>query len=42
VKNGSTLMPRFQYTLQPGQVDDIIAFLKTYTPPVRSPAAAEE
>jgi mono/diheme cytochrome c family protein len=41
VTKGSTLMPGFQYTLQPGQIDDIIAFLKTYTPPARS-AAAEE
>jgi mono/diheme cytochrome c family protein len=42
VKKGSTLMPGFDYTLQPGQIDDIIAFLKTYSPPARSPAAAEE
>jgi mono/diheme cytochrome c family protein len=42
VKKGSTLMPGFEYTLQPGQVDDIIAFLKTYSPPARSPAAVEE
>jgi mono/diheme cytochrome c family protein len=42
VKNGSTLMPGFQYTLQPVQIDDIIAFLKTYTPPARSQAAGEE
>jgi mono/diheme cytochrome c family protein len=41
VKKGSTLMPGFQYSLQDGQIDDIIAFLKTYTPPARS-AAAEE
>jgi len=42
VNNGSTLMPGFQYTLNAGQIDDIIAFLKTYTPSVRSPAAGEE
>ena len=42
VNKGSTLMPGFQYTLNAGQVDDIIAFLKTYTPPARSAAAAEE
>ncbi|HEY3160121.1 MAG TPA: cytochrome c [Vicinamibacterales bacterium] len=42
VKNGSTLMPGFQYTLQPDQIDDIIAFLKTYSPPARSPAAPED
>jgi mono/diheme cytochrome c family protein len=41
VSKGSTLMPGFQYTLNAGQVDDIIAFLKTYTPPARSPAAEE-
>jgi mono/diheme cytochrome c family protein len=42
VSRGSTLMPGFQYTLQPVQIDDIIAFLKTYTPPPRSAAAAED
>jgi mono/diheme cytochrome c family protein len=42
VNTGSTLMPAFGYTLQPVQVDDIIAFLKTYTPPARSQAAGEE
>ena len=42
VKKGSTLMPGFEYTLQPAQIDDIIAFLKTYVPPARSPASAEE
>jgi mono/diheme cytochrome c family protein len=42
VMKGSMLMPGFQYTLQPGQIDDIIAFLKTYTPPARSSAAPEE
>jgi hypothetical protein len=42
VRNGSTLMPSFEYTLQPVQIDDIIAFLKTYTPPARSLAAADE
>ena len=42
VKNGSTLMPGFQYTLEPNQVDDIIAFLKTYSPPARSLAAPED
>jgi mono/diheme cytochrome c family protein len=42
VNKGSTLMPGFQYALQPVQIDDIIAFLKTYTPPVRSLAAGEE
>jgi mono/diheme cytochrome c family protein len=42
VNKGSMLMPGFQYTLNAGQIDDIIAFLKTYTPPARSPAAGEE
>jgi mono/diheme cytochrome c family protein len=42
VNQGSTLMPGFQYSLNGGQIDDIIAFLKTYTPPARSPAAGEE
>ena len=42
VIKGSTLMPGFQYSLQAAQIDDIIAFLKTYTPPARNPAASEE
>lgn len=42
VNKGSTLMPGFQYTLNAGQIDDIIAFLKTYTPPARSAAAGDE
>ena len=42
VNKGSTLMPGFQYTLSAGQIDDIIAFLKTFTPPARGPAAADE
>jgi mono/diheme cytochrome c family protein len=42
VRKGSTVMPGFQFTLQPGQIDDIIAFLETYAPPARSRAAAEE
>jgi len=42
VKNGSTLMPGFQYTLQPEQIDEIIAFLRTYSPPARSAAAPED
>jgi len=42
VNKGSTLMPGFQYTLNAAQVDNIIAFLKTYTPPARSAAAGEE
>jgi mono/diheme cytochrome c family protein len=42
VNKGSTLMPGFQYTLNAGQIDDIIAFLKTYTPPARGLAAGKE
>ena len=42
IATGSVLMPGFQYTLQPVQIDDIIAFLKTYTPPPRSAAAGDE
>lgn len=42
VNKGSMLMPGFQYTLNAGQIDDIIAFLKTYTPPARGPAAGDE
>ena len=42
VNKGSTLMPGFQYSLNAGQIDDIIAFLKTYTPPARGPAAGDE
>jgi mono/diheme cytochrome c family protein len=42
VNKGSMLMPGFQYTLNAAQIDDIIAFLKTYTPPARSAAAGEE
>jgi mono/diheme cytochrome c family protein len=41
VRKGSALMPGFEYTLQPAQIDDIIAFLKTYSPPARSQAAEE-
>jgi len=42
VNKGSTLMPGFQYALNASQIDNIIAFLKTYTPPARSAAAGEE
>lgn len=42
VKNGSMLMPGFQYSLQADQINDVIAFLNTYSPPARSPAAPEE
>jgi mono/diheme cytochrome c family protein len=39
VRKGSTMMPGFEHTLEPSRVDEIIAFLKTYTPPARSQAA---
>ncbi|MBI4888762.1 MAG: cytochrome c [Acidobacteria bacterium] len=42
VKKGSTLMPGFEHTLQPAQIDEIISFLRTYTPPPRSAPAAQE
>ena len=42
VTKGSTLMPGYALTLQPAQINDIIAFLKTYTPPSRSQQAAQE
>ena len=42
VRKGSTLMPGYELTLQPAQIDDIIAFLKTYTPPSRGQQAAQE
>jgi len=42
ILKGSPLMPGFQYTLRPAQVDDIVAFLKTYVPPAPRQAAAQE
>ena len=41
VKKGSAMMPGFEHTLQPAQIDRITAFLKTFTPP-RAQAAAIE
>ena len=40
VQKGSMLMPGFEYSLEPERIDQIIAFLKTYTPPRREQAAA--
>jgi mono/diheme cytochrome c family protein len=40
VRQGSAVMPGFQHTLQAGQVDQIAAFLKTFTP--RAQAATTE
>ena len=35
VQKGSMLMPGFQYTFDAAEIDQIVAFLKTYTPPRR-------
>jgi mono/diheme cytochrome c family protein len=35
VRKGSSMMPGFEYTLETSRIDDIVAFLKTYTPPPR-------
>lgn len=40
VRKGSTAMPGFEYSLEPAQVDQIITFLKTFTP--RSQTAAPD
>jgi mono/diheme cytochrome c family protein len=40
VRQGSAMMPGFQYALQPAQIDQIVAFLKTFTP--RAQAARTE
>jgi mono/diheme cytochrome c family protein len=40
IGKGSTLMPGFEHSLDAGQVGQIIAFLKTFTP--RSQAAAPD
>lgn len=44
VSRGSLAMPGFEYTLQPGQIDEIVAFLKTAAPggpQAGAPAAPE-
>lgn len=33
VMKGSPAMPGFAYSLEPAQIDQLIAFLKTFTPP---------
>jgi mono/diheme cytochrome c family protein len=33
VRKGSPIMPGFEYSLEPAQIDQIIAFLKTVAPP---------
>jgi mono/diheme cytochrome c family protein len=40
VSRGSPVMPGFEHTLQPLQIDQIAAFLKTFTP--RAQAASQE
>jgi mono/diheme cytochrome c family protein len=42
VRKGSIAMPGFEYTLAPARIDDIVAFLKTYTPARREQAGAPE
>jgi mono/diheme cytochrome c family protein len=41
VRQGSTMMPGFQYALQPTQIDQIGAFLKTFTPRPQTSATPE-
>ncbi|MGH9254096.1 MAG: c-type cytochrome [Vicinamibacterales bacterium] len=42
VRKGSPVMPGFEYTLEPAQIDQIVAFLKTFTPSPRGQAAAQD
>ena len=44
VRKGSPMMPGFEFALDASRIDDIIAFLKTYTPPPppRGQAAPQE
>ena len=42
IRKGSTAMPGFEYTLEAARIDDIIAFLKTYTPARREQAGPPE
>lgn len=41
VRNGSPMMPGFEHTLQPAQVDQLVAFLKTFTPRPQAAGAPE-
>lgn len=41
VRRGSPMMPGFEPTLQPAQVDQIVAFLKTFTPRIQAAGGAE-
>lgn len=42
VRKGSAMMPGFEHTLQPAQIDQIVAFLKTFTPRAPAPGATSE
>jgi len=41
VRQGSPLMPGFEHTLRPAQIEQVVAFLKTFTPRAPAPSAAE-
>jgi len=41
VRRGSPMMPGFEHTLQPAQIDRIVGFLKTFTPRVQTAGGAE-
>ena len=41
IRKGSPVMPGFQYSLEPAQIDQIIAFLKTMARPPDQPAARD-
>ena len=40
VRKGSLVMPGFEYSLEPAQIDQIVAFLKTAAPPRDQPPAS--
>ena len=41
IRTGSPVMPGFEYSLEPAQIDQIIAFLKTAAPPRDQTAAPD-
>jgi len=41
IRKGSPVMPGFEYSLEPAQIDQIIAFLKTAAPPRDQTAAPD-
>jgi hypothetical protein len=41
VRKGSPIMPGFEYSLEPAQIDQIVAFLKTVVP-LRDQTAVRE